>query len=321
MSLVWHMARKDLRRMVLPVVLWIAFIAAMTIWFQFASPVSGGQSAPETVSWLAVLEIWSRLVGIVQFAIGYLLAGALFLEDPLVGANHFWMTRPIANWRLIAAKIAAAAILLLVAPAVALAAVWLGNGFTLREAMWAMGEFALSQGVVTLPALLVASVSRTLAQFLFFSVGFYAACFLGGLLVAMGLHFAEVPAPFRPSRNFALNQLGPLMAACVLALAQQFRRHRRARTWLTIGIALPVALILVAARPWDFGGRVGGGENRKQVPGGVRSEPEMTWEGLSLRVYSLEGSKNQPIQASLTLALLPATLPDGSIYAPAMGRV
>lgn len=305
MRLIWHIAKKDIRRMALPVLPWIAFIVAAAIWFRSASPSPspGNDSAPEIVGWLAFMRIWTVALVIGQAVIGYLLVGDLVLEDSLNG-QQFWMTRPIANARLLAAKLVAVASLFILVPAGALSLVWLACGFTLNETWLSAGEFALGQSLFTLPALAVASLARTLAQFLFCTVallvGVFASVFLVGLTVGL---------------NFAIPSFVPLLVAG-MAIVQQFLTRRTARTWLAIGIALPVCIAI-----W-----------RQERPGGLAtpklkalSEPpaypevKMAVERISLRIHSAGGGWSMPVQSGLILAMSPATRSDGSFYAPAGG--
>ncbi len=304
MNLVWHIAKKDIRQMALPVLPWIAFIVAAAIWFRSASPSVGIEPGPDVVGWLAFMGIWPRLLVVGQFVIGYLLVGALVIEDPLVGANSFWMTRPIANARLLAGKLVAVASLFILVPTGALSLVWLTCGFTLNEVWLSSGEFALGQSLFALPALAVASLARNLAHFLFCSVTLLLGVFASGLLVG-----------FTVGLNFEIPLSVPLTVAG-LALVHQFLTRRTMRTWLWISIALPVGIAI-----WRQGRPDGVAAPNLKALSEPPAYPEvkMTVERISLRIHPAGGGLSMPVQSGLTLAMSPPTRSDGLFYTPAGG--
>src|SRR5207253_2915580 len=133
MNLIWHIAKKDLRRMALPVGCWLVFLFAGTFWFRISSPPGDGDLGTGVAGWTRLLNIWAMLLYGTRYAIGFILAGALVLEDPVFGTTQFWPTRPIANARLFGAKILSAVILFVLAPLAVLVPVWLGSGFTAQD--------------------------------------------------------------------------------------------------------------------------------------------------------------------------------------------
>jgi hypothetical protein len=174
-NLTWHIVKKDLRRMAGPVALWCAFILAGACWFRSAELKIVGNAEAAISEWISLLGIWGNLIFVGQWVFLAVLAAALVLEDAVVGTSAFWMTRPIAGTRLLLAKTIAAIVLFVVLPGLALIPVWLSISSEVRALAWALlwtcGGFALA----SLFAFTVATLTRTLGQFLFAVVAFFFA--------------------------------------------------------------------------------------------------------------------------------------------------
>ncbi len=249
MNLVWHIAKKDLRRMALPVAGWCAFIAATTIGFRLIHPPSGDALMAEVEVWTRLMGIWTQLIVGVKIVITYLLAGALVLEDALPGTAGFWQTRPIAGARLLAAKLLASLLLFVIAPLVVLTPLWLANGFSVSEIVASAWWFALGQCVVLAVSFAMASLSCNLAQFLFATLGLGFACVLCSAYFTTAPFIKEVAPAVRRARGLIL-QIG-LVPAAVAVFAHQFLTRRSARSWVLVGIALAAGFAVRLAGPWD----------------------------------------------------------------------
>jgi hypothetical protein len=249
MSLVWHMAKKDLRRMALPVAFWLGFIVLTTGLFAGYSLDARGHAASSIDAGLRLMTVWARLIVAGQLFIGYLLAGSLVLEDPLIGTETFWKTRPIANARLLAAKAAASVLLFVIAPVAALAPVWLASGFGFKEAALAGREFALWQCLFTLFAVTIASLARGLPGFLFSSLAFLLAGVFSSVVIGTSVMSRGLPAPLHASRVVLFGEAMALVMAGVLV--HQFLTGRAFRSWSIITIALAAACVIGTAWTGD----------------------------------------------------------------------
>lgn len=170
MSLVWHIVRKDVRRIALPVAVWVVLIVVPTWGFRFMSPAIEGHAASSLDGWARVTATWVRLLFAIQMLIGYVLAAALMLEDGWCGAEMFWKTRPVGRGRLLAAKLSGAALMFIGVPLLGLMAIWVASGFGWRELIGSAWAVAKVHGVMVLVALGLAAVSRSLGQALLFSI-------------------------------------------------------------------------------------------------------------------------------------------------------
>ena len=243
MRLAWHIAKKDLRRLALPAAGWLVLVVAPVLVLGFSSPAIDAHAPSQIDGWTRVYGIWLQLIGAMQWMIGYLLAGALVLEDPLVDTNSFWMTRPVANARLLGAKLLAAFVLLVAAPIAALLPIWLANGFGAADVARAAVENVARFGASALCAMMVASLARNLAQFLLLSVVIAGA--------ALAVVFLPGQMAVRLSRHEVL--LVAAVPVAVIVLVHQFLTRRVARS----GVILAAAVAIAAAIPTATSARLG----------------------------------------------------------------
>lgn len=243
MRLAWHIARKDIRRMAAPVAGWLTFIVVTTVWFRLAG---GGLRSGD----LTILITWTRLLVALQLVMGYLLAGAAVLEDPLAGTAGFWSTRPISNRRLFGAKMIGVGLLFVLAPAIALIPVWLLCGFPAHAWLAAARDMIFWQAAVTVLAVAVASLSPTLRHFLLGSIGLaviYSICAAYGVTASW---VEPLALGVRQSRNILIQfSAVPFMAAI---LVHQFLTRNTRRGLLLIAAGLGLTLAVRVAWPWDI---------------------------------------------------------------------
>lgn len=244
MNAVWHIAAKDIRRMVLPAGLWICFVVGSVLWFRLAAVgLDGG------LGWLGAMTSWSRLLVAIQLLFALVLAGTVVLEDPLIGHRAFWPTRPISGARLLAAKVTATLVLFVAAPALALMAVWLGIGFGFGTALVAAVQFMAKLAMVIVLALMVAGLTRNLAQFVFcavaliFVVGFAPAA--AGLIGPQDLEMAVL----RTRMNVLL---GAVLSVMAVVVVHQYLTRAARRSWLLLAVGLVMSVGIAAAWCWDW---------------------------------------------------------------------
>ena len=157
MTLIWHIVRKDARRLWIPLVAWAVLINA-----QHGMEWRLHEAALELPAWRTMLERQSILLFVLRLVVAYLLAAGLVFEDPAAGTTAFWMTRPISGGRMLGAKVVGGLVLLVALPiGVGLPWWWVGtNGFTpLQVGGWQTG---IVLGGVTVAAL-TTSVPRFVA--------------------------------------------------------------------------------------------------------------------------------------------------------------
>lgn len=246
MNLIWHIVRKDFRRLRLPLALWLVFMVLQMVWMlDDFSRTGAGFPGFERVKNLSI--IWSMIGA----CVGFVMAAWLVMEDNLVSTQVFWRTRPISRYRLLVAKLVGAILLLGFMPALALAPFWLWCGFSGRELLLATAELVIGQGVFSVIAFAVAGVTENASQFIVrfivvavlapLSLAYCLGVFMGPL-VAIGDGLAQ-------SRYWLV--LGLFALTPVAMVAHQYLTLRESRSYalLVAGISLMFAARLVW--PWD----------------------------------------------------------------------
>lgn len=166
MKLVWHIIRKDLRRLASTFAGW----AVAGVYLVFYNELN-----------IVQRSIWDNLGIVALFtflALGIALIAAVIQEDGLCGANEFWRTRPIAAGRLLAAKLTLVLVSFVAIPMAFALALRPGHGGEL-VAIGALTVYVLAFAAV-------ASCTKDLGQFLLVTVGCAMITpALGGALAAL----------------------------------------------------------------------------------------------------------------------------------------
>ena len=238
MNLTWHLAKKDLRRLALPVALWLAVLGLPALWLSLLHVPREAVISSDALSWSNTLGALLITLSTMQMVAGVLLAGFLVLEDPVSGTTAHWLTRPIAGWRLLAAKLIAALLLLVVAPVLALLPAWMVAGFSLRDCVLAAVDWMLVLGGLMIAALTLASLARNLAQHATALLIFTVVLIAG--ISRLPSQWLSVQAAFNGSPQFLVNvTVLPLLA---VALALQYATRKSKCAWAVIALALVVAV-------------------------------------------------------------------------------
>ncbi|MDO8545359.1 MAG: hypothetical protein Q7S40_33375 [Opitutaceae bacterium] len=250
MKSVWHIARKDIRRFAIPTAMWLVFVLVMTLGFRSASLPIRGDAGRTAVDWIMALSTWTQLIMVMQFVVGYLLAGALALEDPILSTTAFWQGRPIGRRRLFVAKLIAAAVLFVIAPALALTPAWLAFGFSFGDVVAAARDVMMWQACVIVPGMALGSLTANLRQFLLCSIAVFGAYFVAA---AYGVSASLIPAPVFDvlrSRNFIVQFA--LLPAMSVILAHQYLSHRYRFGWALVALWLGATAMTRVAWPWNI---------------------------------------------------------------------
>lgn len=226
MNLVWHIIRKDLRRLASTYAGW-AIAGIYLIFYRELNIVQR--------------SIWDN-IGIVAlitfFALTIALTAAVVQEDGLCGANEFWRTRPIAAGRLLAAKLILVLGSFMVIPLAFTLALRPGDGGELA----AIGIFTVN----LLACAAVASCTKDLGQFLLVGVGcFMIAPALGGVLawIAAAVGITESAAAGLTVSKVLILYIVIGLAALGILLNQYLTRRTLLSRWALAATVLAAALI------------------------------------------------------------------------------
>jgi len=232
MRLIFHIFKKDLRHHWPPLLVSFAILAVF-VWDQ---PRHWTVHPPELLFFSSLLRYlplslslsWAfLLIRIVQ-------------GESLVGDRQFWLTRPYKWHTLLAAKLLAA--LLLVHLPLFLAQLLLLKlaFYPVLDSVAGLLQIQLMLfGFLTLPAFVVASLTRTIGQ---------AAIVVLGLFVML-LGIASLDFVF-PSLNFSADDYDDIMAIIVLVAAIsvvviQFAYRNSRLSWCIVAVSLASILVLV----------------------------------------------------------------------------
>lgn len=246
MNLVWHIVKKDVRRLWVPILLWsVLLIAKVGLNFAVFSPFASDGA------WFERMQMGYGVLAGIETVICFLLAASLVLEDPLVGSTMFWATRPIDGRRLLAAKIVGALGLFFLVPLAVAMPWWLACGFGPEE-IGASSVVLLSiQTLTVAPALVLASVvdrsSRFLQALLVVLVAFVVLTMSKLVTPQIDL---SVPITLRATRFWLFSFV--MFAVGVGAVWMQFTTRRNLRTVVCLAVGLGLAWWVNAAWPWDI---------------------------------------------------------------------
>lgn len=304
MNLSWHIIKKDLRRLWLPLGFWGLSVITSVIG-------DAARLSLDTNSlWGSTLTSLGGLSTFVGWVLVVVLAAMVVLNDPLKNATAFWMTRPISPYRLLVAKAWSLGLLIFLPVATQLA-VQAGYGANSREVLLAAGEASLSRAVVILGTAAIATLVEELGSFfvralaLIFTTGFVglvassmlrASSYLGG-------NFAP------PADSLALSAV---LAAKFFALGLSvgflwWRYLSRPTGWATVWLYLGALVVVLTPLlwSWDF------------------FQPKHMDSSLSVNgsTFTLEASELQTRSSSTNMLyytgkIAPVLLPTGEMAVP-----
>lgn len=239
MTLVWHLARTDLRRLAWPAAVWLALVALPAWWMAGLHVGDESVLAGTTTRWIGVIAGLNGGFTVMQVLAGLLLAGQMVLEDPVEGTNAHWLTRPVAGWRLLAAKLVAALLIFVLAPVAVLLPVWAAAGFGAGGCAAAAAEWGLRASGGIVAAMALASLAKEFSQF---AISGMASLLVLGIALSRGPSgWIGRQAAFNGSPYLLLGAVVLPVAAAVLAL--QYRTRRTEWGWALLGAGLLVAMV------------------------------------------------------------------------------
>jgi hypothetical protein len=239
MNLTWHIIKKDLVRLRLPVLLWV-FILASEVY------VSNSMLSIRSVdfNWFYQMDIFVNLLFGVGLVVTYILVAMLVLDDPLTGTNMFWITRPIAGVRLLCAKVMTALLVFGLLPLLVWLPWWLYCSFGLGAIGRASGTILSVQVLVMVLAFTMAALVDQISRFLLFSI---VMVFAGLVITLDRFSHTEVLSDLNQSR--LVLALGTLVISGVLVTGWQYRTRRIVSASITMIAAVVVAVVILFAWP------------------------------------------------------------------------
>jgi hypothetical protein len=237
MTAIWHLAKKDLRRLRTPVALLTLLTTGKIV---FYAAISGLYVAPD-LAWLNRLQNGPEqlLRALIEPLIVYLLVGWLVFEDSPVEKDAHWITRPIAGLELFASKLTAASLLFVLLPLALNVVWWFVCGLSEAEIGIAGSELVAANFVLVAIGLTCASLTDGFPRYVLWSLVIYGVLAMGQtLFVAL----RGVTSGAGVSRLVVCWVVAGVFGLALTAYQFATRRHRK-----TLTFAMSGALVLGTA--------------------------------------------------------------------------
>ena len=279
MKLLWHIVKKDLRHLRWLLAGWVAVIGLQVllgVWMRTGADSWAREDVDTLNSGLLFLQAF----------IAIFLTAELVQEDSLVEPTAHWLTLAISGRQLLAAKFAGLVLIVWVLPAVILWPWWLSNHWEPSDLAIGTLVVIVVHAMITLPALLVATMTNNWSRFVTWMIVFALALFVGWMSLAA--QYESTPIEIRPpatlSVSRALAGIATIAVMAVAVAANQYLTRSRSRSIAAIALASFAVALILNCWPTDFAAGVVEGLQPKLPPPTT----------LALHLDSLSGSTLPP---------------------------
>ena len=252
MNQVRHLFSKDLRRLRWSIIGWSALVGARTLINTVGADIALGGFGPQ----LGIGEL-SAVLSLMYLLLLALLVSRLVHDEPLVGRDAFWITRPIAPGALMAAKLLFATLFFIVLPLAGSVIVAAAFGTSAADIARTIPVFALNQFILVTLLMALATVTPSLTRYVLAMVGVIAAVVT--LTASTILLMLWVTEEIQESSDAGLPDPTPAvvggMLIVLIALAviiYQYRTRRLGRALTIAGIGAAVLLLVLERWNWSF---------------------------------------------------------------------
>jgi hypothetical protein len=191
MNVIWHLVKKDLRRLCPGVALLSLLIVGQILLY---AAIAGLFRAPD-VEWLNRLQEGPELLlrGLTVPLITYVLVGRLVFEDSPVEKDAHWITRPISGLQMFTAKWVGACLMFVLLPLALNVPWWLACGLDWPAVARASAEQAALNSILVALGLMCAALTGGFPRFVLWSlVGLGAFATLQIVAVYLGADRPEL---------------------------------------------------------------------------------------------------------------------------------
>ena len=256
MSQTLHLIAKDLRRLRWLIAAWLFVIVGRAV--LSAAGTAGSLEALGIPRLQGVMLVWADILTVAEILMTGLLASSLVHDEPLIGADAFWLTRPIDRRSLMAAKLALAGALLVLTPLVREMVTMRAYGAEAHDIVLAAPGVMFIPTLAALLLLALAVLTPSLARFVLTIVGIAVSMVLAAAVFATIVTIWPRPAALdssAPSLPDATSEIvGSFLLMCVAlsVTAYQYRHRRLGRAVLRAVIGVVAAVAIASAFPWRF---------------------------------------------------------------------
>ncbi len=275
MSIIGHIVRKDFAFLRQRLAMWAAFVAAkfgFGLWI-----LHGGSISHEDLAWLQGV---TAMLVVSDLALTWLLAVLLVQEDGASGAAAWWRTRPIGPGRMLGAKIASGALLLLMPSLVLALPWWIACGLSPAQMALVALEATVLQGAVLALGFGAAALSASVGR-----------CFVWTLTIGASLVVANgfVSALVTGSIGSALPPVFQLLwvqgVVLALTLAATMVVQYGSGAVRRGGRVLAAGLVAALAAPWGLALLAGGASTPNPEKPAQESSAGVAIEWTQARVF------------------------------------
>ncbi len=232
MNTILHLALKDVRR--LSGALAIFALVLATKWLVGLILISG--DAAPTLDSAEFIQFFQIILVVVDLVLTGLIVVAVIHEDPVVGTEANWLTRPIRPIQMLLAKAASLAVMLGLLPVAVTLPWWVSNGFTASQLMQASLQTVSVNAGIVLFALPFAVLTRSTRGFVLSVIGLLVVWQAAFGLVRVVVHEAGTNESPSANAGGAAIYLGTLALTSLGIVLHQYLTRRTVRS-LVLGVA------------------------------------------------------------------------------------
>jgi len=250
MSLVLHIFKKDLLRLRIPLLVWLAaLVFGLALNGVNASAVAGDFTMQSTVN------VAQSLMAIIQLILLALMLPMLMHDEPLSGTTAFWQTRPIGKSDLLKAKIIFLILFLVLLPTLGKLSMLAASHVPAKYLALALPEILLKNLALALVFSTAAVLTRS---FVHYAITF-GTVFIAKLALDTGIYVARKFGAFPNLAQLTSisnqNENTVVLASILFSLgiiAHQVATRKTLRSYLLLALQIGMVAYLQSFKPFEL---------------------------------------------------------------------
>ena len=243
MKLVLHIFRKDFRHLRVYLAGWLGLLIVAPFVVTLDFPMQ----------YLSIV-----LIGSLKIVLMALIISRLVHDDSVVGSTSFWLSRPVSNWQLLAAKSFFLVGTLIFPTLLVEVLILLFYGVTVTDILRSFPETLFYTYVAVAILMVLAALTRNLLQMLAFGVVSVVAMILFALVI-LGISDSSLRLPIDPMARMSLQSsrwigffLCLTATAGIMVCVQYLTRRTKPNVILTLSALFLCILLPVQLWTWDL---------------------------------------------------------------------
>lgn len=242
----FHLCRKDLQRLWVPIVLFGTVIASKLM---LGTALLWRLDGIDNLQFNRI-GLYVNLAALMEFFVGYVIAAAIVHEDVLVGTTAFWMTKPISGVRLLSGKLLTLVLVFVVLPTVVTLPWWVACELPPHDLVLAAFAVVAPFALIGLIGVTVATMTANFSRFFVWTIAMLAA--LPILVTTRWMRAWSVWGEAAHRSTGARDTAYALTAIVIVAglAAVIIHQYRTRRFWQSCGVLAGTLLFGFAFSPW-----------------------------------------------------------------------